>query len=255
MGLLSALAGGAMSLIGGAMDNKAASAQYQAQMQYQDPKQIRKRYEKAGFNPLLAFQGNGAGTIAPAMGQRTSTASLIGSTLDRYQDAKIAESQLELENQRLEALTKELGLKDTSSNAKDPSPTASGVGQGVKSATLSDPTRPKARPNMATTERTPVFNPAGDQIMVPKSWADRMGINNFGYLAAGEYAELVGEIRGEGETAIAMGDIAKSSGAGFFSKNGKLPDDKPKKKGITGFFSHPEELTEEEFNELIGKTK
>ncbi|WP_282127560.1 hypothetical protein [Roseobacter litoralis] len=165
--------------------------------------------------------------ITAQIGQKASAGEIIGGALDTYSDHYVQSERLKLENKRLEQVAQDLTLRTP--GTKVYGKTNSGVGAAtaasVASPTMSGvpDTRPKLRPTMETTARIPVFNPAGDKIMVPKSFADRMGINAWGYLAAGEYTELVGEIRGEGETAVAMGDIARATGAHFFADNGPLP--------------------------------
>jgi hypothetical protein len=125
--------GGVLSSAAGSLiDNKLTKDRENSARAYQDPAAIRARYEAAGFNPLLAFNGNGAGTIAPSVGQSTTASSLISAALDRDQDREIATAQLEQENRRLELMAEELALKAT------PRPVLGNVtgrvGGGVKAA-------------------------------------------------------------------------------------------------------------------------
>lgn len=222
--MFDALVSGIFGLAGQSKDRKYAKEDRDYQEKYEDPKAIRKRFESAGFNPMLAYGGNGSSTIAPTIGHGNSTQQLVASVFEGHQQDKIARAQLEQENKRLELIAEDLALRapDTKVTTRN-----SGVGDGVRESVEKEAptsnTRPQVRPTIHTKDRVPVFNPAGDQIMVPQSWAERMGIKPFGYLAAGEYTELVGEIRGEGETALAMGDIATASGAGFFNKKTPPP--------------------------------
>jgi hypothetical protein len=101
---------------------------------YQDPAAIRKRYEAAGFNPLLAFNGNGAGTSMPSVGQSSAASSMIAASLDRDQNRKIATAQLEQENRRLELMARELTLKDPGTRLYSDAGVRDSVGGAIATA-------------------------------------------------------------------------------------------------------------------------
>lgn len=111
-GVLGGPFGGVISSAAGSLlDDKLTRDRESSARAYQDPMAIRRRFEAAGFNPTLAFTGNGAGTIAPSVGQSATASSLIAAALDRNSDEKIAKAQLEQENRRLEMMAEELALK------------------------------------------------------------------------------------------------------------------------------------------------
>jgi hypothetical protein len=207
--------GSLIGAVGGKLiDGFFGRQQAQAQAAYQNPKAIRNRMERAGFNPLLAFNGNGAGTIAPSFGQSQAASNFLAQMETNKTQEQIANAQLEQENKRLKTIAEEMAIKDPSQSIVPTTTIGGGVAESADGIR-----RPAPRPTMGNAPRVPVFNPAGDPIEVPKTWAERMGITPWGYLAAGEYAELVGEIRGEGEAVVAMGDIARASGAQVMAEN------------------------------------
>lgn len=210
-GAFSSLATGAASALAGGAINSFFDRQASGRaITYQDPAAIRARYEAAGFNPLLAFKGNGAGTSYPALSGGTAADAIIAGAFDRDQQAEIARANLEVENQRLAMLNQRMVQSDPGTQAATSSSDAGGVGAGIASAFMA---APPARPTIGSAKRVPVFGPAGQQINVPASWAERMGIKPWGYLAAGEYSELVGEIVGEVGSTVFASEIGKASGA------------------------------------------
>ena len=86
--------------------NRASAAQAQAQMDFQE--RMRKTQyqtaiedmQKAGLNPMLAYQQGGAGTPSGAMGQVTTAkvGNAIGSALQGYQAMSMNNADLELKD-------------------------------------------------------------------------------------------------------------------------------------------------------------
>lgn len=113
---MSWIAAGA-SLLGGLFGSSAKKKAVAQQNWYNHPTQVRQRAEEAGFNPL-AFIGPGVGqqtgtSYAPIMGQSIADAGAA------YADGKQAEKQLEMqraelemENERLDALVKATKLTE-----------------------------------------------------------------------------------------------------------------------------------------------
>ena len=101
---------------------------------YEHPSAIRARYESAGFNPTLAFNGNGAGTTSPNVGQSSAASSLIAQMMGNNSQEKIAASQLLVENERLALLAQELALKSPSQSPYGAGTVRNGVGGAAAAA-------------------------------------------------------------------------------------------------------------------------
>lgn len=101
-GLVSGIAG---NVAGGLLSDRSQRRADQAARQWEDPANIVARYEAAGVNPLLHWQGGNAPvyTARPSyMGAAIAdSAGLIGQALQQRQD-KARESKLEMKNQALE---------------------------------------------------------------------------------------------------------------------------------------------------------
>lgn len=110
-GLLKGVAG---SLVGNALDQRKENRQWDRQALYENPRSVRKRFEQAGFNPLLAYTGNGAGTQAPTIGARSSAASIVSNAISDETDKDIAKAQIEQENERLRELADTMLTKEPS---------------------------------------------------------------------------------------------------------------------------------------------
>jgi len=150
MGLFSVLAPIAGSLVGGLLDKKSDRSAQRRANEYENPAAIRARYEAAGFNPLLAFTGNGAGTIQPQVGRSNSFQKLVGQSFDLAQNEKFQTAQLEQENRRLELMAEELTLKEKSYSAYDRNSGTTGVGGGLAASVMTEaPTQPPAPPTIA----------------------------------------------------------------------------------------------------------
>lgn len=89
-------------ILGGLLDN----GQRKRDAYNNSPEGIRKNFEAAGFNPLLGFTGNGNGTgaqYAPTMGSTIANSIAVAQDQRLEERAlKIQQSQLEMQNQRLQ---------------------------------------------------------------------------------------------------------------------------------------------------------
>lgn len=212
--MIELIAAGA-SLLGGALDRK----QRRREIAANRPVALRKEYEKAGLNPLVGFT-NGVGQFAPMAANFSDGLNRSAEALtDHFAEKAEAQAKLDEARQELQETREEL------TEARMANGSGQTLGQALGATLRSDQAeymgspsemalsdiRPTARPTAATMERVPVFGPYGQRAMVPKTWADRMGVTPFSYLAAGEYSELVGEIVGEGAGMLfakEIGDVA-----------------------------------------------
>lgn len=110
------LISGGISFLGGLFGDKKKEKALERANYLNSPTGIRAEAEKAGFNPLV-FAGPGTGTgagYAPQFGNNLAgTAAIMGDAFIANEQNKIAQSQLELENQRLEELVKATTLTPT----------------------------------------------------------------------------------------------------------------------------------------------
>lgn len=112
------LVNGAFSILGGLFGSKSKKKATAAQNWYNAPQQQRDRAEAAGFNPLFTMSNGASGNqmqsgYSPIMGNSIAQAGAA------YADGKQAEEQLkiqraelEMENERLDALVKATKLKE-----------------------------------------------------------------------------------------------------------------------------------------------
>lgn len=108
-----AIIGAGASLIGGALSRKDQRSAQDRTDKYNDPKAIRKRYEAAGFNPIIGIENASPlqqpSGWQPTMGSAIANAGLaLQSGLQDKQALEIEASRLAMEKERLEKLlTKE----------------------------------------------------------------------------------------------------------------------------------------------------
>ena len=113
--MLGALIGAGASLLGGALSSRSAKKRQEEQNWYNDPAQMRKRAEKAGFNPLLwAGQGNVQNNVAASgfFGNAVASAGLIvADEMNRAKELDLEQSRLEMDRERLDSLIKTATLR------------------------------------------------------------------------------------------------------------------------------------------------
>ena len=213
------------SLVGGIFSSRSKRKAQNRQNAYNNPSAIRARFEKAGFNPLLGMNN------PSALQQPVGDHSMMGDSIARaglsYAEGKTEEQRLKIEKSRLEMQNKALEADLQKTRLQPPVP---GVyQQKKKEAELADIdapwqemnflskkafVRPKARPDQVKYQ--PVRLPDGQLRMVERTQMQRLQIKPWQTISAGDYAEIVGELRGEGETALAFSSIGKHSGIKFF---------------------------------------
>lgn len=222
---------------------------------------------EAGYNPLTAMglaggvqaptpsgtstaYGTGVGLSgsstfsAPPLSSSNFVGEALGAGIETLFNRDKIASDMEADSIRLEMAKEELiALKKSNEQAGArksfgytiPTVTSAWEMDNPKAGLSS--VRPNPRPTMGSVERIPVFLPDGQQKQIPASAASRLGIEPWGYVTAGDYAELVGEVRGEVESTLAAVPIGQSVGitiSGNPSKHDTKHDTKlipPKPKG------------------------
>jgi hypothetical protein len=191
----------------------------------------------AGINPLTALGAGGlSGPVAPSgsfgpasaggvtayAAPPLSSSSFVAQSLGQgvetlFNKDRIA-SDMEADAIRIELAKEELlQLKKSNEQAGARASFGYSIPQVVENSqdasmipTLAS--RPKARPNMQNLERIPMFLPDGQQRMVLKSPVERLGMKPWDTISSGDYAELVGEARGEVEAVLMADKIGHSIG-------------------------------------------
>lgn len=111
MGWVSALIGGAASLIGGRADRK----QRDKELAMQDPVYRRERLEAAGLNPDVHFgstSGLGRMGYGPVMGRAIADAgAMLANGLDTARQHKLEVTRLEMEKRKLDAALKQQTIR------------------------------------------------------------------------------------------------------------------------------------------------
>lgn len=226
MGFFSALLPAVGKALGGAVVNKAFGGDKDRQTTTRvNYAQLRNDAQAAGFNPLTALKatggmGNTTTTEPPALSSRQFIANALNEGLDNWFNRD--QIALDKERQRLEVDIARAEL-DNLRKAQDPATKRFGYDLH---RTITD--RQEQGPPDMRIDKMPrrlVFLPDGQIAKVPANWAERMGINEGDWVSPGDYAELLGELRGEGEVALASGAIAKVAGVPFFGTGIEAPSE------------------------------
>lgn len=228
-----ALGQGVAGLIQGRSDKKAAQAALAAGPGGIDFKKLRDDASAAGFNPLTALQATGAagydrpsmsspfggGTIASAM------ASPVGSALSAFSGAYF--DQLN-ERNRLKLSRDSLDFEQRSAE---------------RQAFGSVVTRSSSKATGLAPTAISVVSPWGDPMSLSADQAARLGVKSGDRLMAGEMAEVIGEIPGEGSSiywsdkildSVGLGGAKIITGSGSPRKPAKVPNRRDAYLGATG---------------------
>lgn len=196
------------SLLGGLFGKKSAKKAERRQMIYNDPKNIRKRFEAAGFNPLL-----GIGPQQPMqfdgtnyMGSAIASAGLaLADGMDKEKMVQIERDRLKMEQQKLDALVQNATIRPRSGgiyagtlSLPSRSPMAStSVPQDDGVAKLRPGGRPVRRPRYWDEGQVPVFDTTGDMIHINRRMAKRLDIEPYDALLAEDREAVYGDIGSE----------------------------------------------------------
>lgn len=181
--------------------------------------------ETYGINALELIRAGSAGTSSGSQPRVGSVAALtnsfdqIADVLTGKEARQEARDEVEDELRRIQLDTAKANLsilgKKTSPGGQAATVVKSKgprVGSPAMVRQGMENVRPQARPTTATIPRRAVFLPDGQVRKVPADVAERLGIENFDTVAPGDYAEVTGEFRGEGETLIMAKEIGEHMG-------------------------------------------
>lgn len=215
MGIFSSIVGAlAPKLLGNLFGRKSSKPGYVVP----DFVALRDAAIQGGFNPLTALNATGGGTVVnsePRLSSAQFLAEALGEGISLWSNREERERDKEYETLRNTMMREEIAqLKKANA---DPFAQA-GFGNVVtgrapeNEEAVPPVLRPRPRPGIDNVDRIPAMLPDGQMRKIPKSAADRLGIEPWGYITAGDYAELVGEVRGEGETALMADKIGQAVG-------------------------------------------
>lgn len=159
--MLAALIPAAASLLGGFANRRATKKANARAEAYQDPKNIRARYEAAGFNPLLGMQGS-PGTVwpgmVPTMGDSIANAGMLLSQgiTQRQQQVEAENSALRTEKEALQTAAQNSVIRPTVPGLYGQAP----WGPGANEATPRYNPAPRGAPRSARPDETASPAPA-----------------------------------------------------------------------------------------------
>jgi hypothetical protein len=218
-----------------------------------DLKALVKDAKASGFNPVTAL-----GAVGNSYAQTDSTtfnsgefiASAVGAGVDAYfnydpdaQERKDLDLQIQrqsLENMRADPYAFS-GINQTpyTSNSGAVSVEPEFLGSTPHNAQ----TRPPSRFSYGS-ELIPIYGPDGQPWQIPRRVADASNLVAGGYMTAGQFTELRGEIVGEFEVAVNAAEIAKAVNADtlefgpYPNPNPTIVNPTPNAVPSTGFFGY-----------------
>lgn len=231
MGLFTSIATAvAPKLLGGLLGGKSKTTKSSV-----DYVKLRDNALKAGFNPLTALRSGGAAgftqTTQPALSTGEFLADAIGagfSAAEKYDPHEKERGKLEIDLMKEELRRSKAETGPSFVSAKKIATSPVEFTEAPKLASNGS-LRPVLRPDLWSAGSTRVFLPNGSPRVIPKRVADSLMLESGSYINAGQYAELVGELRGEGETAVMAGEIGTAIGVPLFGSSTGNPN-KPKPK-------------------------
>lgn len=149
----------------------------------------------------------------------------VSGGLNRIQKSATEKRTDKLTNAKVDLMDKEAKLLEAQAKTMErrsrAATTGGTIGETYPNSQMRD-ARPKPRPNPGNTPRVPVYSPSGTgPHMIPSDIADRFGIKHYGNLTAGDIAEMVGELAGEGATAVTFDKINRNLDGLLFDPKSK----------------------------------
>lgn len=191
---------------------------------------LRNEAHKGGFNPLTALKAGGGAGFMQTSQPKLSSFQFIGDAIadgiswwgnkeQRERDEEMERVKLETAQEELRLLKGQKGWKAETFAIPAVTQTMTGSpAQNVQPKMARDPLNPMHARPMARADRlggegtVPVYLPDGQLRQIPAKAARSLGKERYSYLNAGEYAELVGELRGEAESALIADKIGGATG-------------------------------------------
>lgn len=266
-----ALINGGIKLLGGLFGSRSAKkAEARARQNFLNSgADTREAAVRGGFNPLTFLQATGGGAAAnggfSAAGQPAALASqelimgglqdfgsvLSGEAAQQQRERELSYNLAKLEYEKSAASRIGAAAGSGFSTARRAAMQIESEGQVIGYGGGAPPRRPTAK----NEGRISVFAPNGKTLLVPAGIAERLNIKPWQNMAMGEYTELVGELRGEGEGLVDLGlevgggggiqqnltggDVYTAPGAGGARPAGPVPGYMPPaKKKPTSFWSY-----------------
>lgn len=263
-----ALISGGIQLLGGLFAGRSArKAEQRARVNFlRSGIDTREAAVAGGFNPLTFLQATGGGAAAnggfTAAGQPAALASIELITGGLNDFGRVVSGAAAQEKKERDLAYDMAKLEFEKASAVGGSSVASGgFATAARAATerFFEPVTkyrggaPPSRPGAKSEPRISVFAPNGKTLLVPSGIADRLGIKPWQNMAMGEYTELVGELRGEGEGLLDLaldvggkGNVGENlTGGDFYTDPGMgnrplppPPTLKPKPNKFWTYFGH-----------------
>jgi hypothetical protein len=197
-------ASGVVDLIGQYQARRASSSP-QSSTSRTNFSQLRDDAVAAGFNPLTALRATGgAGNVTTTQ----SRASL--SSMGFLSEALSAGTETWFNSQQAGS---DPQVKTAQLNQKNASLSSPVTDAGVVAA-ANDPFKMM---DLSSQPTVWIYLPDGQHRQIPAPVAASLGLEDGSYINAGQYAELVGEIRGEGESLLLAGEIGNAIGVSVFA--------------------------------------
>lgn len=214
IGAVGSMAGAGISAMGAAKQGRDAKKMAREQMAYQSPAAIRDRALAGGFNPLTVLTNGGLQQQMPTPLPTLSSLDAIGRGIGGAAQALASYDPIEVETRELENELLRTQIDTAKANAghiggfvQAPMEIGQWAMPSVQSITRS-PVE-KGAPKLSMAAPTPAPAPRDDWTFpirtvdgaikyIPPSYARRLGLERYDTLMAGELAEIMGELAGEG---------------------------------------------------------
>lgn len=206
-----------VSLLGGLFGRK-------KQPQGVDFAKLRNDAQAAGFNPLTALMATGGAGYSRSASPALSSASFVQEALERGIDTWFNQVERDKEAENIKKAAHLTAKANATSRSLDrfgynltqTRPYQPRVTWTPVPALAANPTGLPPKPR--DVRLMPVRLPDGQERRIPYDVATRLGIGPWGQVTPGDYAELVGEIRGEAESTVMFQEIGQNMGIPFFQR-------------------------------------